>query len=198
MRLSLIGRIGLLSSLGLLALGCADGPDAPAEEANYTLRSKDKPANGILFWASPPAEAVADPRRVCGACGGEPGCMTMCLYDGALFEANPGGVDDDCIVCGRETGFLPATELKASVLENGQVSLAWEAISDAQSYTLHAFRWAESPEMGDASASMEWETELTSVSTRLELGFSYMFYVVAHTSDRKRHSAASNVVRIDL
>ena len=74
-----------------------------------------------------------------GRCGGLPFCETMCF----LQEPAAGPrtqierkVDHDCLVCGRETGFLPQPVEVSAEIEGAGVQVRWNPIEEAEQYEL--------------------------------------------------------------
>jgi hypothetical protein len=139
-------------------------------------------------------DRAADARRLpegedCfGRCGDDATCRLACL-DGLPIE---GRGDDDCLECGRETGFLPRPELWVeNIFEGKAVELRWSRIEDADRYVIYGIQWPYLP--GGQPVSMSWATEGVSLRAELEPGFVYVFYVVAMSGDDVRSKPSSPV-----
>lgn len=135
----------------------------------------------------------------CGACGDDVGCRLLCFAQQEEEFVPQHDPDVECLECGRETGFLGQPELTAELLGDGDVRLSWEAIPGAVHYSLHSFFWVESRVDRDLanSGQSEVSTDLTELRFHLDEDYTYAFYVVAWSGDRKTHSAPSDMVRVD-
>jgi hypothetical protein len=131
-------------------------------------------------------------------CGQDAACRLACLDGVADRGDGDADGDDDCLQCGRETGFLPRPDLWVdSIVEGKAVSLQWTQVDGAAHYVLYGLQWPYHP--GDRQpVSMSWETDATTLRADLEPGFIYVFYVVALDQDEDIRSKPSRPITIRL
>ncbi len=123
-----------------------------------------------------------------GRCGDDATCRLTCL-DGLPTE-------EDCLECGRETGFLPRPELwLENVFAGKAVELRWTRVEHARRYVVYGIQWPYGP--GSEPVSMSWATGGVSLRAELAPGFIYVFYVVAISADDVR-SKPSRPVTVRL
>lgn len=104
---------------------------------------------------------------------------------------------EDCLVCGRETGFLGSPVLVGEVGADKSVELTWDAVDGAEYYLVTAL--ASGYEDNQLPpAEFQWRTNLTGLSLHLPEHQLYRFTVQARRERPKARSVASNEVSIEL
>ncbi len=99
-----------------------------------------------------------------------------------------------CLVCGRETGFLPTPTLTLDGVyalegkDTSYVSLSWEPVEGATEYRVLVVQVMD----GALVDVIDVDVNTTTFGVGLELGFDYFVYVVASNSDTKRRSEPSS------
>ena len=99
-----------------------------------------------------------------------------------------------CLVCGRETGFLPTPTLTLDGVyaldgkDTSYVSLSWGAVEGATEYRVVIVQVSE----GAMVDVIDVDVTTTTLGVGLDLGFDYFVYVVASNPDTKRRSEPSS------
>jgi hypothetical protein len=99
-----------------------------------------------------------------------------------------------CLVCGRETGFLPTPALTLDDVyalegkDTSYVSLSWGAVEGATEYRVVIVQVRE----GALVDVIDVDVTTTTLGVGLELGFDYFVYVVASNPETKRRSEPSS------
>lgn len=216
-RMSLSGWI-TLALVGLLAglAGCADA-DVDAEQANRNLAPggqysaqhapveprdlRDLIEHGARDRASAAEIAQSKIERAQDACGPcrSRACRMLCILgeDYERAPERPQGDEDDCLMCGRETGFLPRPRLQHEVIGADRVMFQWDPVDGAVRYVLTGVRWQDADIMTSAE-SWEWRTAEHAQAVTLEAGNGYTFSLVAWSADDEQRSLPSAPVDIDL
>lgn len=165
-------RLALFACLPVLFLGCADDLAEPVEVAE----SVEAPAELSM------AKAPRTYKRP---------LAKLPRFNESRISSMP---ENDCIICGRETGFRGRPDLHADVRDK-IIELSWTEMEGADFYTVHATQWSD-----DASPlnSFSWRTSGPSLSVEMDAGFRYAFHVYAWANDPKRRSEASEVVDVEL
>ncbi len=141
-------------------------------------------------------DRAADP---CGRCA-DRACAFQCLFEDDLaLPLAEGEVVAECLVCGRETGFLPRPILHLERLGEKTIELRWDAVDGATHYSIYGLQWADTEPTGAAVGSYVWQTEATRLQLTLEEGSSYSFQLVAWSDGEvKQRSQPSEPVHVDL
>jgi|JI10StandDraft_1071094.scaffolds.fasta_scaffold72390_2 hypothetical protein len=199
-----------------LLWGCGAGDEAATETAQASLdwqaaergfRSAD--FNRFQMHALPrDAEEMA--REIardkldraadqCAQCA-DRACELQCLFEEDVeFDLGEGEVIANCIVCGRETGFLPRPTLHLALVGEKTIELSWEAVDGATHYSVYGLQWSGTEPTGAAVASFIWQTQNTRIVQTLEEGSSYRFHLVAWSDGEvKQRSQPSLPVSVDL
>ena len=171
-------------------------PFVPRRGARIQLKRRGPAQPGDRFEVPFAPDGPCDDR-----CGDDSGCRLLCAV-GELPPAAGGGPNDpragtDCLVCGRETGFLPKPDLRIESLDASGVTLAWDAVEGADQYVLHGLRWARHADGLEEAGSFELSTRQTRVHITLQPGYAYGFFVVAWDADGKRRSPPSVPLHVD-
>ena len=124
----------------------------------------------------------------------------MSLYDGLTANADQvAHVEipaEDCLDCGRETGFLPTPDMSVdgfTLIESKDVSymlLSWEESTGATTYQMMIAQVYTREEDGYMVSAIT--TDTLDVGISLAHGFSYVVYLSAHNEMDKTRSLPSN------
>lgn len=204
-------------AVGVLALmaGCAPGGEAldtaqgpleqPGAEAQFEASGGFEQFREVRFDAREQATAaeiaqakIERAQDVCGPCRSR-ACRMLCIL-GEDFERaaeRPRGDGDDCLMCGRETGFLPRPELRHEVLGPDTIAFAWDRVEGADEYVLSAIRWGGDAVMTSAE-SLEWRTRELGAVVTLQIDAGYTFSLTALSEDGEQRSLPSEPVDIEL
>lgn len=209
-------RLLVASLLALVVGGCSAG-DAPLDSSRDSL---ERPGAEAEFEAPPAGMEVIrtfrfDEREqataaeiaqakieraqdVCGPCRSR-ACRMLCILgeDYERVAERPQGDGDDCLMCGRETGFLPRPRLRHEVLDADTVVFSWDHVEGAGEYVLSGVRWRGVGPMTSAE-SLEWRVEDLSVEVTLQTNAGYTFSLTAYSEDGERRSLPSEPVDIEL
>lgn len=197
---------GLVLLSALAFAGCA--PEAePVTAAEQGLEQPAVPADSVRILrfdarenavAAEIAQAkIERAQDVCGPCRSR-ACRMLCIL-GEDFERaaeRPDGDGDDCLMCGRETGFLPRPDLRVEVLDGGVVRFDWDHVDGATEYQLVGVRW-DAAAVTSSAESLEWRTDDLNLSVTLDLEARYTFSLTAW-GDEARRSLPSQPVDVDL
>jgi hypothetical protein len=113
-------------------------------------------------------------------------------------EARTGAEErPDCIICGRETGFLGRPELVAEVGPDKVVRLGWSAIEGADFYTVTGTS-SGYDDMVVSTMTRQWRTVANHLTLVLPEDRRYRFTVMAWRGEPKARSAPSNTAHLDL
>ena len=201
----MLGGCGLPSAPGVPGGGPAEGitPAVDTENSAPDERFSEPPAKGdAMPWARRVVDLPLKSRgmatrpggdRCEQRCGDDAGCAILCLQGEMDDRAEGDPRGEDCLVCGRETGFLPKPRLRVGDEDASGVWLEWDVVPGATEYVLHGLRWTEEGPQG----SLEYRTRETKLYVPLEADFFYSFYVVAWDTAGKRRSPPSAPVRVD-
>jgi|LauGreDrversion4_2_1035121.scaffolds.fasta_scaffold245594_2 hypothetical protein len=188
-------RVLWLCALSFAAL-CAPSCEAPAETA------EGAEAGAALTLTGSKADLpLADPWSEAGGARPQRGRteQLISLYQDFIDDdlaINKGESPWDltgCLVCGRETGFLPTPTLALSGAEpldgkdSSYVSLSWEPVEGATEYRVVIVQVSD----GEVVDVIDVDVTTTSLGVGLELGFEYFVYVVAQNPTSKRTSEPS-------
>ena len=213
LRTAIFGFAFIGLALGLS--GCADA-DADHSQANQALEHANAERAPIeprdlrgIFEVEPNARHEATAAEIaqskierandaCGPCRSR-ACRMLCILgeDYERAPQRPQSGDDDCLMCGRETGFLPRPRLQHEVIGLDQVVFRWDPVDGAARYVLTGVRWQDADIMTSAE-SWEWGTVEHAQTVTLEAGNGYTFSLVAYSADGEQRSLPSNPVDIDL
>jgi hypothetical protein len=195
----------LVGVLGLTACGPAE--DASVE-ANSAPLERPVPFDRDLifeFEGEPRATAaeiaqakVERAQDACGPCRSR-ACRMLCILgeDYERAPERPQGDEDDCLMCGRETGFLPRPDLRYEIVAPGMVRFEWDPVEGAEDYTLFGVRWRNDATM-TSEFNQEWETPAHSIEVQLETGAGYTFSLKAFANDGEQRSLPSEPVDVEL
>ena len=191
-RLTLCLTLCLAVSASLIACDpTADVQEAEGGAAGAAVALTDTKADLPLSdpWSEAGAEA-SDERR---------GARLISLYEDFIShdlsigqESSPWDLTG-CLVCGRETGFLPTPTLTLSGAEaldgkdTSYVSLSWDPIEGATEYRVVIVQVSG----GEVVDVIDVSVTNTTLGVGLELGFEYFIYVVAEDTTHKRRSEPS-------
>lgn len=202
--------------IGVLALaGCSASDDA----IDSSQRTLERPGAEESFEAPAGIDEIRlyrfDERRqataaeiaqakieraqdVCGPCRSR-ACRMLCIL-GEDFERaaeRPRADDDDCLMCGRETGFLPRPRLRHEILDADTVLFSWDHVEGANEYVLTGIRWGGDEVMTSAE-SLEWRTDALHVQVSLQADAGYTFSLTAFSEGEEQRSMPSEPIDIDL
>ena len=102
---------------------------------------------------------------------------------------------EDCLNCGRETGFLPPPEPfleSVTPLESkdtSYVTFTWDEVEGGNSYRVFLLQVDEA--LGLLSASSSADVHIPEVGLGLTHGFSYVIFALTYHSETKAHSLPS-------
>lgn len=213
LRAVIFGLAAFGLALGLS--GCADA-DADHASANQSLEHANAERSPIepsdlrgIFEVEPDARQQATAAEIaqskierahdaCGPCRSR-ACRMLCILgeDYERAAQRPQSGDDDCLMCGRETGFLPRPRLQHEVIGLDRVNFRWDPVEGAARYVLTGVRWQDADIMTSAE-SWEWGTIEHAQTVVLEAGNGYTFSLVAYSADGEQRSLPSEPVDIDL
>lgn len=103
----------------------------------------------------------------------------------------------DCIICGRETGFLGRPELSVEVGPDKVVRLTWSAVDGADFYTVTGISSAYDDAVF-STMTQQWRTVANHLTLVLPEDRRYTFTVMAWRGEPKARSVASNPVLVEL
>ena len=202
--------LSLLACLALPACESADSALDPQAEIDSALFG-GQPAGKSRLPRLPataraiPMETAADGAMAslpfgdvegdgCDArCGADPICRARCVSEHLSIADDE---SDNCLLCGRETGFRGRPDLEVERVGRKSVRLRWTAVDGADRYALEGHRWSR---QGDRPvAAYEWIVRGTEVRLRLERGYVYTFTVYGERTADGARSRPSKPVAITL
>ncbi|MGK0361871.1 MAG: hypothetical protein ACI9U2_004191 [Bradymonadia bacterium] len=211
-----VGRLALgLCRLALIAMtligmtvglsGCGD-VDAEPGQINNALGARDyrdliqiQPRAHTQATAAEIAQSkIERTHDACGPCRSR-ACRMLCILgeDYERAPERPQSENDDCLMCGRETGFLPRPRLQHEVIGVDTVVLRWDPVDGATRYVLTGVRWQDADILTSAE-SWEWQTIEHTQAVTLEVDNGYTFSLIAYSADNEQRSLPSVPVDIDL
>lgn len=112
-------------------------------------------------------------------CGGAPWCAALCELDAFSPVAEAPGADrleQDCLECGRETGFLPTPPTVEAYREGAGVLVTWTEVEGATQYEVAVLRRKDGRESYTPWADYTVEATELRLSS-LPSGYVYVFAV---------------------
>lgn len=210
-RLALIGMTLIGLTVGLSGCGDVDSEPGQLSNALETPNAKRAPAeprdSRHLIELQPSARATAAEiaqskiertHDACGPCRSR-ACRMLCIMgeDYERAPERPQSDNDDCLMCGRETGFLPRPRLQHEVIGLDMVVFRWDPVDGATRYVLTGVRWQDADILTSAE-SWEWQTIEHTQAVTLEVDNGYTFSLTAYSADDEQRSLPSVPVDIDL
>ena len=198
-------------SLMAMSLGCADVDGEAVESGGAALERPEGAPRDVRAYIGrahdPRAQATAAEiaqskieraHDACGPCRTR-ACRMLCILgeDYERAPQRPQSDDDDCLMCGRETGFLPRPLLRHEVIDVDTIVFRWDPVEGAERYVLTGVRW-QNPETMTSAESWEWRTNEHTQTVTLEPGNGYTFSLTAWSADDEQRSLPSVPVDLDL
>jgi len=185
-----LAPLALLALLSLAGWGCGDSLNAEEGAPAEALGGARVDAKADLPLGYEEGGAAPGAGRAAG--------LRSLYLDFVSDDLSPQGRGapwdlTGCLVCGRETGFLPTPTLTldgAAPLEGKEtsyVSLSWGAVEGATSYRVVVVQVRG----GEVVDVIDVEVSTTTLGLGLELGYDYFVYVVASDAPTKRRSEPS-------
>lgn len=199
--------IWTLAGAVICLVGCSGQDDAAVNQQSTSLELPVPFDRDLIFSieteqrASAAEIAQAKVERAQDACGPcrSRACRMLCIL-GEDFERmaeRPHGDEDDCLMCGRETGFLPRPDLRHELLARGTVRFEWDPVDGAETYVLTGVRWDDSRKLTSAE-SFEWRTPAHQIEVQLDTGAGYTFSLTAYAREDAQRSLPSAPIDIEL
>ena len=204
--LLLLPMLALIAGCGAMDGDAVESSSAtlerpPAEQVPGDLRKiveVERDARAQATAAEIAQSKIERAHDACGPCRTR-ACRMLCILgeDYERAPQRPQSDDDDCLMCGRETGFLPRPLLRHEVLDADTVVFRWDPVEGAERYVLTGVRWQD-PAIMTSAESWEWRTNEHTQTVTLEPDNGYTFSLVAYSGDDEQRSLPSVPVDIDL